>query len=96
VIADAAKVRIVEDVVYRELEGEMVLLNLRTGVYFGLDPVGTRVWQLLQEGCTVAQVCERLADEYDVTAALAGQDVRAFVTALRDNALVEPENPPAH
>lgn len=89
-------VRIVEDVVYRELEGEMVLLNLRTGVYFGLDAVGTRIWQLLQEPRTVAQISERLADEYEVAPALCEQDVRTFLTALRDNALVEPENPPAH
>lgn len=95
-IADVTKVRIVEDVVYRELEGEMVLLNLRTGVYFGLDAVGTRIWQLLEERCTVAQISERLAGEYEVTPALCEQDVRAFMTALRDNALVEPENPPAH
>jgi hypothetical protein len=96
VIVDVTKVRIVEDVVYRALEGEMVLLNLRTGVYFGLDGVGTRIWQLLEEGCTVAQISEQLADEYDVAAAACEQDVRAFMSALRDNALVEPEHPPAH
>jgi hypothetical protein len=90
VIADATKVRIAEDVVHRELEGEMVLLNLRTGVYFGLDGVGTRIWQLLAEGCTAGQVCERLVDEYDVPAGVCEQDIRAFMTALHEHALVEP------
>jgi len=94
VIAHATKVRIAEDVVYRELEGETVLLNLRTGVYFGLDAVGTRIWQLLHEGCTAAQVSERLVAEYDVAAGPCEQDLRAFMTALHEHALVEPENPP--
>src|SRR2546430_2126111 len=43
-ISRHAAIRIRKDVVFRELEGEMVLLNLATGVYFGLDPVGTRIW----------------------------------------------------
>ena len=94
-IADATKVRIAEDVVYRELEGEMVLLNLRTGVYFGLDAVGTRIWQLLQEGYTAAQVTDRLVAEYDVAAGACEQDLRVFMTTLHEHALVEPENPPA-
>ncbi|PYO19380.1 MAG: hypothetical protein DMD85_18645 [Candidatus Rokuibacteriota bacterium] len=45
-ISRHAAIRIRKDVVFRELEGEMVLLNLATGVYFGLDPVGTRIWTL--------------------------------------------------
>jgi hypothetical protein len=53
-------VRINDDVVFRELEGEAVLLNLETGVYFGLNEVGTRIWSLLQERVSLKQVLERL------------------------------------
>ena len=55
-----------DEVVFRELGGEAVLLNLKTGAYFGLDAVGTRVWQLLVEHSSVAQVMEAMLDEYDI------------------------------
>ena len=55
-----------EEVVFRELGGEAMLLNLKTGAYFGLDPVGTRVWQLLAEHGSVAQVMEVMLGEYDI------------------------------
>jgi hypothetical protein len=42
-------VRICDDVVFHDLQGELVLLNLKTGVYFGLDSVGTRIWHLIRE-----------------------------------------------
>jgi len=38
-----------DDVLFRELDGEAVLLNLKTGIYFGLNPVATRMWQLIVE-----------------------------------------------
>ena len=59
-------VKIDDQVVFRELEGEMVLLNLETGIYFGLDPVGTRIWTLLREHESLQQVFEVLLQEYDV------------------------------
>ena len=39
-----AEVRANDEVLFQELHGEGVLLNLKTGVYFGLDPVGARIW----------------------------------------------------
>ena len=54
-----------EDVLFRELDGEAVLLNLKTGTYFGLDPVGTRMWQLIAEQRSLAGVLDALAGEYD-------------------------------
>jgi len=41
--------RIKKEVRSRDLQGELVLLNLRTGVYFGLDAVGSRIWQLIED-----------------------------------------------
>ena len=39
----------------RELGNEIVILNLQTGTYFGLNPVGARLWQLIEEGCSFSQ-----------------------------------------
>lgn len=91
-VGRAARLRISGDVVFRELEGEMVLLNLRTGVYFGLDPVGTAIWRLLEARRTVGEIVEALVAEYDVGEAAAEEDVRRFVAALGENALAEPDD----
>ena len=49
-----SRVSVNDDVLFQELDGEGVLLNLKTGVYFGLDSVGARVWQLLEKYAVVS------------------------------------------
>ncbi|MDP3620166.1 MAG: PqqD family protein [Ramlibacter sp.] len=61
------KVRIPSQVMARQVGDEMVILDLASGNYFGLGPVGARAWQLISEGRTFADACEVLVDEYDVT-----------------------------
>ena len=56
-----------DDVLFQELQGESVLLNLKTGVYFGLDAVGTRVWELLDQPRPLSDVLDVLVREYEVT-----------------------------
>jgi len=53
-----SRVRINDDVLFQELQGERVLLNLKTGVYMGLDKVGTRVWQLMGQNEMLSGVLE--------------------------------------
>jgi len=60
------RLRIADDVVFRDLAGESVLLNLSTGTYFGLDAIGTRLWHLVAEHGSSALVIETLLAEYDV------------------------------
>lgn len=84
-----SRVRINEDVAFRDLDGEMVLLNLRTGVYFGLDPIGTRIWQLLRAGQSLQTIVASLVAEYDVTAARSEADLLDFVARLRGHQLVD-------
>ncbi len=71
------------------LDGEEVILNLANGTYYGLDPVGARIWSLLKEPCTVAQVCEAIVAEYDVTPERCQQDVLALLSDLVEAELVE-------
>ncbi len=77
-------------VITRELSGETVLLNLESGVYYGLDVVATRVWQLLMQGRTIAGVCETMADEYDVALEVLRDDVTRLVGELRERGIVTP------
>jgi hypothetical protein len=53
-------------VMTRTVGDEVVILDLATGTYFGLDPVGARMWELMAEGKTLAEVCGVMLDEYEV------------------------------
>jgi hypothetical protein len=76
------------DVIFRDLGGEAVLLDLASGRYFGLNPVGTRIWMLLAEGATIDAVVAALSHEFDGDAAAIARDVDELVTELAARGLV--------
>lgn len=78
-----------DEVVFREVGGETVLLNLKTGTYFGLDPVGTRVWQLLGEHGSLSQVLEVMLGEYDIDPERLERDLFELCRQLCANGLGE-------
>lgn len=82
-------VKIPADVLAHNLQGETVILNLDTGVYWGLDPVGTRVWQLLQKQPRVGAVLETMLGEYDTAETRLRKDLLDLLTNLMKNGLVE-------
>jgi len=81
-------IRIPDDVVFRDLAGEAVILNLATGTYFGLDAVGTRIWHLIAEHGSMERVVEIVLSEYDVDEARLRRDLEALTNELRDRGLV--------
>ena len=76
------------DVIVTELDGEAVLLNLETKLYFSLNATGVAIWKLLAEGLTLGQIGERLFQEYDTTPERARQCVLDLVGQLNDEKLV--------
>lgn len=64
-----------ENVLFRTLDDEAVLLNLKTGVYFGLNPLGTRIWQLIVEERSLSRVMEGVLREYDVERSVVETDL---------------------
>ena len=83
-----AAFRIPDEVIFRELDGEAVVLNLDTGIYFGLDAVGTRIWRLLEERKPLKAVLDTLIDEYEAPPDRLQRDLLAFVERLDDKGLV--------
>lgn len=77
------------DVLIQELQGESVLLNLRTGRYFGLDQVGTRMWMALTTAESLQAACDSLLSEYEVEGERLQQDLRHLVEELVGHGLVE-------
>ena len=76
------------DVVASALADEVVILNLNSGVYHGLESVGARVWELIGQSIPVASVRDALVDEYDVEPAHCEQDLLAFLEELERNGLL--------
>lgn len=75
--------------VYAELGGELAILNSKTGVYFGLDPVGARVWSLILEFKSVGEIRTILLEEYEVTAAQLDADLQTLFSDLAEKELIE-------
>jgi len=76
------------DVVYRDLEGEAVILDLASGTYFGLNEVGTRVWRMIDEGRDAAEIVDIVATEYQADRGTIAQDVARLLNDLSARRLI--------
>jgi hypothetical protein len=88
-ISLASRVKINEEVLFQELQGEAVLLNLKSGVYLGLDRVGTRIWNLLQQHPLLQDVRDAILQEYDVSAEQCERDLLRLVGKMKEQGLAE-------
>lgn len=79
----------VQDQMSSDLGGETVILHMGSGVYFGLDEVGTRVWALIQQPRAVAEVCRKLLEEFDVELHRCQVSVLALLREMADAGLIE-------
>jgi len=76
-------------VMSRLVGDETVLMDLSTGMYFGLDGVGKRIWETIAEGQNLAAVAAVIATEYEVDEARAQADVIEFVSDLVERSLLK-------
>ena len=75
-------VAVTPEVVFKELRGEAVLLDLASGIYFGLDEISTRIWQLLTSHGSLRRAFDGILAEYDVEPDRLRGDLIAFVGEL--------------
>ena len=80
--------KISDEVLSQEVNGETVLLDLEGESYFGLNEVGTRIWQLLQADITIEEALDTLTGEYDVSRVQLECDVGALLDQLAEAGLV--------
>ena len=81
-------VTISPEVLMQELQGEAVLLDLKTGVYFGLDHVGTRIWQLMGLHPVLSDVVSHVVREFDVDEQRCSEDVLTLAGKLVEQGLI--------
>ena len=82
------KVTISPEVLFQEVSGETVLLDLSSENYFGLDETGTRIWELLNGGSSVGEVVDALLEEYDTDRKTLESDVAELLENLAEAGLI--------
>ncbi|MGE5849490.1 MAG: PqqD family protein [Candidatus Methylomirabilota bacterium] len=70
------------------IEGEAVLLSMDTKVLRGLNPVGSRIWELIDGQRSLEEITGMIIQEFEVAPGVAAQDVQAFIQTLLDRGLV--------
>ena len=88
-ISETTLIMASRDQVSSDLAGEAVILNLKNGVYYGLDPVGAFIWTLLQEPRTLADLHRTLLAAYQVEPEVCMQDLLVLLGDLAQNELIE-------
>jgi hypothetical protein len=83
-----SQVRACEDVLFQKLDQEAVLLNLKSGVYFGLDPIGTYIWTVLPESDSLEQVAEAITRVYDVSKERSSEDLLRLIREMLAHEIV--------
>jgi hypothetical protein len=81
-----------KDNVCCDLGKEMVVLNLKDSAYYGIDPIGKRVWSLIQEQTSFQHILNQLLDEYDVDAETCRKDLVSLLDEMSVVGLIEVRN----
>ncbi len=80
------------DQTFSALDGEAVILNIASGVYYGLNEVGARIWELIQEPRSFGELQDALLAEYDIQPEACAHELTKILRELKDAQLVEMNN----
>ena len=84
-----------EELVASDLEGETVMMSVQSGMYYGLDSIGSHVWQLIEQPRSVSELCDILLAEYAVEREQCERDVIALLNEMRGEGIVDVLGAPA-
>jgi Coenzyme PQQ synthesis protein D (PqqD) len=85
----STRIKAIQEQVSSNLGEESIVLNLKFGVYYGLNSVGTRIWDLIQSPKTIAEIQETIVAEYDVEPEQCGNDITEIFKGLKTAGLIE-------
>jgi hypothetical protein len=88
-VSASSSVVVVGNQVSSDLGGEVAILDLKGGTYYGLDAVGSRIWSLIQKPRKVEEIRDILVSEYEVEQDRCERDLIALLQGLADEALIE-------
>jgi hypothetical protein len=87
-IADSTVISRSPAVLTAEVDGEVVMMSIEQGQYFGLDDIGSDIWKRLDPPCAFADLIDRLAADYDTDRASIAADVRALLETMAERDVV--------
>lgn len=76
------------EIVFSKMDDEIVMMNLEKGEYYGISPVGSRIWELLETPQTVDDICRTLCEEYAVTLEQCTEEVLSFITQMKGKNII--------
>ena len=68
-----------QQIIYGELDNNQVMMHLEKGKYFGLNPIGKRIWELIEEPKSFSEIIQNLLSEFDVSEEQCSQEVKTFL-----------------
>lgn len=80
-----------EKIVWRNIDGEAVILNMDTGAYYSLNKTGSLIWALLCEGKALEDIITHLSDTYEIPEKRARTDILSAIDDFKKESLVIPK-----
>jgi len=75
-------------IISSDMDGETVMMSIENGEYYGINPIGSRIWELLEHPVTLSEICELLLKKYDVDANQCQTEVLKFANHLFEKKLI--------
>jgi len=76
------------DLLFNQIDGEVVMLSIENSEYYGMDKVGSRIWELLEQPMNFKELVNKLMEEYEVSEQQCSQDTLTFIKKLQDKNLI--------
>jgi len=77
------------EIVHTDMDGEVVMMSIEQGAYYGVDSIGSRIWNMLEEQTSIGDLCSRLCQLYDVGAEQCQQDVIHFLEEMAEHQIIK-------
>ena len=84
------KWQISPEILHSKIDEEVILMSIEADSYFGLDPIASRIWELLEQPLDLDELVEKLMEEYEVDAETCRQDVQALLEDMQGRGLIAP------
>jgi hypothetical protein len=87
-IGDATMISRSPSVVTAEVDGEIVMMSIEQGRYFGLDDIGSDIWKRIEPPCSFATLVDGLAADYEADRATIAADVQSLLGRMMEQDVV--------
>ncbi len=88
-ISNDSIIMIKNNIVSCDLDGEAAILNMNDGIYYGLDPIGAKIWNLIQKPVSINSIVDEILVEFDIDLNNCLSDTIELIEELYNNGLVE-------